>query len=158
MEVWKKVPFHLFEYEVSTFGRVRNLKTGRMMKATPNRDGYLYLDLCSQGLILRLQVHRIVLLTFVGEPQSGYECRHLDGKPSNNRLENLLWDSRSNNQKDKLKHGTVNRGEILSKKLTAKIISKIRSDGRPLRQIAEEFGVSVSNIKAIRYRRSWKHV
>ena len=34
-------------------------------------------------------VHRLVLLTFVGKPTEGQEARHVNGVPTDNRLENL---------------------------------------------------------------------
>ena len=35
---------------------------------------------------------------------------HNDGKPLNNFLSNLRWDSPQNNQRDRIKHGTDNVG------------------------------------------------
>ena len=52
-------------------------------------------------------VHRLVLEAFVGTCPEGMECRHLDGDPGNNRLENLAWGSPKENYADSLQHGTA---------------------------------------------------
>jgi hypothetical protein len=52
-------------------------------------------------------VHRLVLEAFVGPCPEGMECRHLDGNPGNNRLENLAWGTARENWEDALRHGTA---------------------------------------------------
>jgi len=37
------------------------------------------------------RVDHLVLLAFVGPCPEGYECRHLDGDPANNHVDNLRW-------------------------------------------------------------------
>ena len=54
------------------------------------------------------RVHRLVLETFVGPCPDGMETCHNNGIHTDNRLENLRWDTHSNNQKDSVKHGTHN--------------------------------------------------
>ena len=51
-------------------------------------------------------VHELVLLAFVGAKPPKHECRHLNGDPADNRLENLAWGTRSENIKDAVAHGT----------------------------------------------------
>ncbi len=50
--------------------------------------------------------HRAVLLAFVGPCPEGMEACHNNGDPLDNRVENLRWDTRSNNTLDKVAHGT----------------------------------------------------
>jgi hypothetical protein len=50
-------------------------------------------------------LHRLILLAFVGEPPPGYECCHNNDDPSDNRLENLRWDTRTQNIQDAIRHG-----------------------------------------------------
>jgi hypothetical protein len=64
-----------------------------------------------KGSKKRYLVHRLMLETFVGPCPSGMECRHLNGDPGDNRLDNLCWGTPADNQADRVKHGTSNRGE-----------------------------------------------
>lgn len=114
-ECWRAIPGYEGSYEVSTFGRVRSLdrvdhrgyrRTGRPIFPSCSR-GYFRLGLSdAKGKRKSYGVHVLVLLAFVGPRPNGYEGCHFDGDPSNNRLSNLRWDSRSENQKDRARHGT----------------------------------------------------
>lgn len=59
----------------------------------------------------RLQVHRVVLFAFIGIPPKEYECCHNNGIPYDNRIENLRWDTKESNNKDKIKHGVLRYGK-----------------------------------------------
>jgi len=52
------------------------------------------------------RVHRLVLEAFIGPAPKGTICCHNDGDPTNNRLENLRWDTHSSNTRDAIRHGT----------------------------------------------------
>lgn len=47
-----------------------------------------------------------MLTAFVGPCPDGMEGCHNDGDPHNNRLDNLRWDTRANNARDAIRHGT----------------------------------------------------
>lgn len=80
-------------YEISTLGRVR-LTTykwkKRMMK--PKRvGGYAQISLTKNGKSKLLYIHRLVANEFIPNPDNKPHVNHIDGNPSNNRLENLEW-------------------------------------------------------------------
>lgn len=52
------------------------------------------------------KVHRLIAIAFLGQPEARQEVRHLDGDPSNNRVDNLKWGTRSENIRDSVRHGT----------------------------------------------------
>lgn len=75
------------------------------------------------------QVHRLILLTFVGPCPDGMECCHNDGNAANNRRENLRWDTYKANAKDRIAHGTHPAGEKNpAAKITAEIVLQIRDE------------------------------
>ena len=121
MTNWKDVPGHEGSYQVSDAGDVRSLDRdvffaashksrayarstkGRMLRPGRMSSGHVSVAL---GRNNSRCVHELVLLAFVGPPPEGHECRHLNGNPADNRLENLRWGTRSENIRDAVSHGT----------------------------------------------------
>lgn len=116
-EEWREVPGHAGAYAVSSFGRVRSVgrkvTAGERVRSVADKilrpwsmpTGHLAVGLGGKAADRRL-VHRLVLEAFVGPCPDGMEGCHNDGDPTNNRLENLRWDTRSGNIHDAIKHGT----------------------------------------------------
>jgi len=73
----------------------------------PKKSGHLLTRL---GAGKNVQVHRLVAEAFLGPPPDGMECRHLDGNPKNNHITNLAWGTRSENNRDRCRHGKGNDG------------------------------------------------
>ena len=118
-EIWKPIKGFTGRYEVSNTGRVRSLSSavicegpikgrytsvrkGRLLRPGRMPSGHLSVAL---GKGNSQCVHRLVLNAFVGVAPDGYECLHVNGNPADNRLENLRWGTRSENIKDKTRHG-----------------------------------------------------
>jgi hypothetical protein len=79
-------------------------KTWKRLKTTPIGAGYPSVHLFSGGVAKLFCVHRLVLETFVGLCPKGMECCHApDPDKTNCRLENLRWDTRGNNHRDRSK-------------------------------------------------------
>lgn len=71
----------------------------RRLKARPTGDyGYLDVQLYGDGRSYHRLVHRLVLFAFVGNPPPGHEAFHKNNDPSDNRLSNLRWGTKSENQ------------------------------------------------------------
>lgn len=105
-------------------------------------------------------VHRLVLMAFVGPCPEGMEGCHADGNRANNSLVNLRWDTREANEKDKVQHGTSNRGERNGNaKLTYEKANAIRTEYElgvsGYRKLAKRFGVSPDTIRSIIRRGGW---
>lgn len=95
MEEWRKIPGYGDRYSASSEGRIRNDKTGRIMKTQLNGNGQEFLTLSYFGKQYQCRVSRLVLRAFYGEPESDdFEAAHLDGNYLNNRLDNLQWMTR----------------------------------------------------------------
>ena len=118
-EVWKAIPGYEGRYEVSDQGRVRSLdrivecfgpvkgrylskRSGRVLRPGPSNFGHLSVVLGKNNTQF---VHKLVLLAFVGPAPNKHECRHLNGDPADNRLENLCWGTRHENIMDSVRHG-----------------------------------------------------
>ncbi len=149
MERWKQVVGFEGLYEVSDNGRVRTVKTGRIKKPTVDKiDGRHFLLLWRDNKCYGTRVSRLVLLAFRGPPPSGHEGCHNDGNNDNNRLSNLRWDTPSENQRDRAKHGTSNRGErCAAAKLTEKQVLEMISCGNKTKRISSQLALSEKTIE-----------
>ncbi|WP_137598193.1 NUMOD4 domain-containing protein [Paucilactobacillus kaifaensis] len=91
-ETWKNVIGYENKYEVSTFGRVRNAKTGHVLKPWKNWGGYLLVDLYGNHHTKHFSVHKLVAGAFLGEkPNEDYQVNHIDEHKDNNDLSNLEY-------------------------------------------------------------------
>lgn len=160
METWKDVVGYVGFYEVSDHGQIRSAKTGRLKKFTNDRQKRRpFVGLWRDNKIRVIYPHKAVLEAFVGPRPQGMEACHNNGNPFDNRLENLRWDTPRNNQLDRIKHGTSNRGErCAAAKLTEAQVRAILADTRLQRIIAAEYGVLQNTISRIKSGKRWKHV
>lgn len=160
-EIWKDVTGHEGFYMISNLGRVRSLNgrwgSGRILKPHPHR-GYNQVTLVKDGVRSAGKVAHLVAAAFIGKPNGFYVC-HNNGNPSDDRVENLRYDTQRGNCADKKHHGTHQCGENHGgHKLTESDVLKIRQDNRSLQKIADDYGVVFSTIREIRHGRHWKHL
>ena len=152
--------FGFSNYQITIEGKIwsepRNGTSGGYLSPDVDKDGYSRVRLYKKGYPFKFFVHTLVLETFVGPCPEGMECRHLDGNPRNNHIENLCWDTHHNNILDKIKHGTqINlKGEQHpSSKLIASdvrmIIYMYRTGLFLQRELAEIFSLSIQHVSDI---------
>ncbi len=131
---------------------------GRWLKAVVSWDGHLRIVLYRNGERHRKLVHRLILETFIGPCPVGMETCHNNGNPSDNRVENLRWDTHSNNNRDAVKHGT-HVGNTKLNSWQIRIIKRLLQFGSPTqREIAGVFKVCLSTISNIRAGKTWEGV
>lgn len=114
-ERWLAVPGWEGLYEVSDRGGVRGLDRvdsrgrhcpGVLLAPFVDGVGRHQVTLTREGRRSLYRVHRLVLEAFVGPAPAGTEACHGNGQPGDNRLGNLRWDTSSENEFDKVRHGT----------------------------------------------------
>ena len=151
MENWKKIEG--FEnYSVSDLGRVRNDKTGRIMKTPCNGHGYPSLNLEGKSGRCFVKVHQLVAKAFLPNPEEKKTINHKNGIKSDNTLTNLEWATHSENTKHALKNGLIDKeylilrakkigfqkGDKLSKEHKDKISQSVSGFGNPRCKITPE--------------------
>ena len=163
-EIWIGIPGYENHYQISNMGRVKSLDRsvidkkgrnhitlGRVMKPTPDKKtGHMRISLWKDSKRRVLYVHRLVMETFVGECPDGMEVCHNDGDSSNNRLDNLRYDTRHENMIDASK---LCRSP--SQKLSPDDVLEIRkrlSNGEKQVDIAKYYEVGQYAISAINRR------
>lgn len=150
-------------YEISDDGRLFGPRVERRQQVAPAGHHFVHLYGIPYGRprSVKVWIHRAVLETFVGPCPIGEECRHLDGNPSNNRLSNLCWGTRLENQGDRERHGTKLLGERApSAKLTEEDVREIRCLYRTttIRALGKRFGVSHTVIRRAALGLTWGHL
>ncbi len=147
-----------------------NLKEDWHRLSTSVRERSRYATVCfragpcgSKGKSHVRYVHRLVLEAFVGPCPEGMECRHLDGNPRNNRVENLRWGTHRENRQDMERHGTKLMGERChSAKMNETCIRAIRhlhdQLGLTQNELAAAFGLTQNTVYKIVNGETWKHV
>lgn len=133
-------------------------------KLTPALDGHGYeiLSLCVGSTKKTFTVHKIVMLAFRGKRPADKHCiAHGDGNKRNNKLENLRYATFTENNQDKLLHGTHLEGEAhhRSKLDNQKVarIRKLHEDGVNQKEISRMINVSHSAVNCVVNRKTWKN-
>lgn len=166
------------KYEVGSDGSVWSLDynhTGerKQLRTYLDGDGYPYVFLNNGGKRTKKPVHRLVAELFLQKPSEKHQVNHKNGKRDDARLENLEWVT--------AKENVIHSYKVLGKTMDAKSrnLAKIRFSGEnnpkakidsdsaatirvlrklrySLKQIANEYNISVSQVSAIVNGRFWK--
>lgn len=95
MEIWKDIEAYP-GYQVSNQGRVRTSE-GEILKIYI-RDPYNCVYLRKPYKHIE-NIHRLVALAFIPNPENKRTVNHIDGDTHNNSIENLEWTTQSENLK-----------------------------------------------------------
>ena len=108
----KWIPAYGFpKYEVSSEGRIRNFKTGKILKTQINQKGYEVLTLMRNGRQHTVRVHRLVAESFYGSPHDGMYVKHIDDDVSNNKASNLEFSTRKEIIRHAIERGTMSKND-----------------------------------------------
>lgn len=158
VEEWRSIEGH--PYEVSSLGRVRRTFdrhgkwVGRIVK--PHRDAAGYLRFTfPHG---KERAHVLVCIAFHGpRPSAMHDASHWDGDKTNNVPANIRWATKRENMLDKIRHGTIVRGERVNtaKLRTEDVLQIRRRRGESAKALAVEYGVTADSIDNVRKGRTW---
>lgn len=183
-EPWKDVRGYEDLYQVSSLGRVRSLphsvrtiggdgletvrkSPGRVLSVRGKDRPWVQLwksnERSQRSMGKNHRVCRLVLEAFVGPCPFGMEsCHFPDRDTTNNRLENLRWDTRRANAMDRDRHGTMFRGEkhpshVLTKEIVLEA-RRLRKQGWTFKSLQERCGCGFSTIYKAVVGITWSHV
>ena len=177
--LWRGIDGYEGVYEISSTGAVRSLDRiiyqtnwvgnvvrrmypGRAIKATPDNHGYIRVTLTRQGQKPETKrVHHLVAAAFLGPRPDGYDVCHNDGDKANNALSNLRYGSHTDNEADKLVHGTRIHGERhADAKMTDETVRRLRRGLGGMTQSwwARHLGVSEASLSRALSGHTWRHI
>lgn len=170
IEIWSLIKVHNDAYEISTFGNARSIdrvvvyKNGQKTRykgkplVTSTSTGYDVVRLGNTEHCYQ-KISRLVAKAFIPNPENKPEVNHIDGNKRNNHVENLEWNTISENRKHS--HRILGK-QILENHINAKLtnkqvleIRKLLSQNLTLREIAAKYSVVISTIHTIKTGKTW---
>lgn len=167
-EIWK--PCLVSEnYLVSNLGRVKNIKSGRILKPLLYK-GYYSVNLVTQSkgnVNKTMKVHRLVMQAFKNDDYfEGAHINHINGIKTDNKVDNLEWCTIQENISHAFESGLnpnfIRYGEEhKSSKLKQSDIEKIKESYEKLKnytQVGKIFNVSDNAIRKIIKNKTWVNI
>lgn len=176
-EVWKNLSdleefSDYTSYQVSNLGRVRNTKTGRVLKGTKHSEGYTQVTICINGSRYKTPtVHVLVARLFIPNPNNLPQVNHKDEDKSHNWDTNLEWCdsiynnnygthsqriSKANSGKNNPMYGTISpmRGKCGIQNTNSKPVIQLTLDGKFIREFecisqVKDYGFSTSCVSDV---------
>lgn len=152
------------KYEVSTIGNIKsfNGKAPRILKPSPNKNGYLRVCIYIGDKKKNCFVHRLVAQAFIPNPDNKPEVNHKNGIKTDNRVENLEWVTTSENVQHAFDTGlkvTAQGEEACNAKFTNEQVAYIRDNPDNLtgRALAKMFGAGAMTISRIQRGKRYKN-
>lgn len=112
-EIWKDIKGYEGIYQVSNTGKIKSLDRiiyqdkdgltysrlikGKVLKYNYDKQGYLLVHLCINGIRKCFKVHRLVAEAFIENVEQKQYVNHIDGNKKNNVMNNLEWVTPSEN-------------------------------------------------------------
>jgi len=90
VEVWKSINGYE-KYQISSFGNVKNVKSGRILKPQIDTRGYHHVNLCKNNKAKTCIIHSLVANAFIDNSENKPCIDHINCNKLDNNVINLRW-------------------------------------------------------------------
>lgn len=101
-EIWKPVEEYENLYLISNLGRLKRIKSERILNPFQCTNGYLQFRLTKAGASKNILAHRIIAKAFIPNPSNKPQINHKNGIRTDNSISNLEWCTFEENIADKV--------------------------------------------------------
>lgn len=157
MEIWKDVPGYEGKYQVSNLGNVKSLRMWssvqnryiqreRIMKPYKGASGYLQINLKTERTRRLALIHRLVASAFIPNTENKREVNHINGIKTDNRVENLEWNTSQQNSIHSYQTGL--QIHYTKKAVQCDLQGKPIKEWQSIKEASEETKIERRNINA----------
>jgi len=171
-EIWSNIPD--YNYSVSSYGRIKNNKTMKILKPVLSHDGYLQITLYKKDSKKNYRISRLVCKSFILNPENKPHINHKDLNKTNNKVENLEWCTAKENVYHAIVNGHRSKGQFkkgqkifigekhplakVNYKEVAQIKELYKTGNYTQRYLGELYSLTQSSISLIVLNKSWKSI
>lgn len=93
LEIYKDIIGWEDRYQISNYGNIKSKRKNIVMKPCITKAGYLHITLKNSKtkMIKSIDIHRLVALHFIENPENKLWINHIDNNKLNNCVSNLEW-------------------------------------------------------------------
>jgi hypothetical protein len=165
-EEWRKIE-GFPSYTVSNLGRVRSIKREQAVILKVFKNNYGYLQVClynENNKKCGRYIHRLVASAFISNYENKPEVNHIDGNKANNSVNNLEWNTDSENKKHAYTTGLCSRAGVhnnltrLTEDQVIEIYMLAHAGSLTQNEIGQLFGITYSAVSCIKSGKNWKEI
>lgn len=154
-EIWKPIP-GFDGYGVSNLGRVKSVRkfnNPHFLKPFVSEKGHLRVILRANNRSYFKGIHQLVMLAFVGPCPEGELVCHKDSDPSNNKLNNLRYDTHRGNMQDRVKRRETLTPEQVNSIREDYVINNITVSG-----LARKYNISGHDVNSLLWGKTYRDI
>ena len=138
-------------YSITKNGNILNTKTNRILKYVIDSSGYYQVNLYNKGKSKKFLIHRLVAIYFIPNLENKPQVNHINGIKTDNRIENLEWNTSKENINHALK---LSNNQRKNSKIVIDLYTGIfyNSIGDAAKTLDIKYQTLLSKVKTNKYR------
>ena len=152
------------DYLVSNCGQLWSNKSQKLLSLSKNKNGYLATSLYINSKAYNVEIHRLVALSFIPNPENKPQVNHKDGNKARNWHGNLEWMTQQENIQHAIDTGLrdsflgVNSPKNVYPEETIRKICILLEAGKTQLEISKILDVNKGVVNSIKQKKMWKHI